>query len=218
MIISFWALHLILSLSFVEVNYSSPWFYFNVLLQAYLYTGLFITGHDAMHGTVSPKKEINKWIGRISSFLFAGLSYKRLIKNHFKHHKKPGEEEDPDFLTSSQNFWIWWIKFLFRYATIVQIIIMAIAFNILKIWYNELSIWMFWVLPAFLGTLQLFFFGTYLPHRKPHLEEMKPHNARTQKKNHLWAMLSCYFFGYHYEHHESPGTPWWKLYKLKVLK
>jgi beta-carotene ketolase (CrtW type) len=28
-------------------------------------------------------------------------------------------------------------------------------------------------------------------------------------------MLSCYFFGYHYEHHESPQTPWWKLYQIK---
>lgn len=38
------------------------------------------------------------------NYTFAGLSYSKLIKNHFKHHKNPGEESDPDFYTKSQNF------------------------------------------------------------------------------------------------------------------
>ncbi|GAB4146279.1 MAG: hypothetical protein Fur0015_12970 [Ignavibacteriales bacterium] len=92
---------------------------------------------------------------------------------------------------------------------------MAIVFNVLKIWFAEINIWFFLVIPSFLGSLQLFYFGTYLPHKFPHSEQMKPHNARTQKKNHLLAMLSCYFFGYHFEHHENPGIPWWKLYETK---
>jgi beta-carotene/zeaxanthin 4-ketolase len=28
-------------------------------------------------------------------------------------------------------------------------------------------------------------------------------------------MTSCYFFGYHWEHHHSPATPWWELWKVK---
>lgn len=215
LIISFWALHLFYSLSNVQINYLNPFFYVHILLQAYLYTGLFITGHDAMHGVISGNKNINKIFGWISSLLFAGLSYNKLIKNHFKHHKNPGTEMDPDFYLKSQNFFIWWIVFLFRYTTITQLVIMAVVFNILKFWFDEKSIIIFWIIPAFLGTLQLFFFGTYLPHKKPHTENMLPHNSRTQKKNHLWAMLSCYFFGYHHEHHDSPKTPWWLLYRLK---
>jgi beta-carotene ketolase (CrtW type) len=214
-IIGIWASHLLFSLFYVNVDFTNPFFYLHVLLQGYLYTGLFITAHDAMHGTVSKNRFINKSIGSISTLLFAGLSYNKLIKNHFKHHKNPGEEADPDFYTKSQNFFIWWGTFLWRYTTITQLIIMAIVFNVLKIWFNEISIILFWIIPAFLGTFQLFFFGTYLPHKYPHTEKMQPHKARTQKRNHLWAMLSCYFFGYHYEHHESPKTPWWKLYKMK---
>jgi len=214
-IISIWASHLFYSLLYVNVDITNPVFYLHILLQGYLYTGLFITAHDAMHGTVSKNKFINKSIGSISTLLFAGLSYNILIKNHFKHHKNPGEEEDPDFYTKSQNFFIWWGTFLWRYTTITQLIIMAVVFNVLKIWFDEISIIVFWVVPAFLGTFQLFFFGTYLPHKYPHTDKMQPHKARTQKRNHLWAMLSCYFFGYHYEHHESPRTPWWRLYKLK---
>jgi beta-carotene ketolase (CrtW type) len=214
-IISIWASHLFYSLLYVSADFTNPVFYLHILLQGYLYTGLFITAHDAMHGTVSKNKFINKSIGSISTLLFAGLSYNKLIKNHFKHHKNPGEEEDPDFYTKSQNFFIWWGTFLWRYTTITQLIIMAVVFNVLKIWFDEISIIVFWVVPAFLGTFQLFFFGTYLPHKYPHTDKMQPHKARTQKRNHLWAMLSCYFFGYHYEHHESPRTPWWRLYKLK---
>ena len=214
-IIIMWFSHLYFSLLYGEVNIFSPLFYLHVLLQAYLFTGLFITAHDAMHKTVSTNKNINDFIGRAASFLFAGMSYNKLKKNHFKHHKYPGSENDQDFYIKSQNFFIWWGSFLLRYTTIFQIIIMAAVFNLLKNWFDEINIWLFWVVPAFIGTFQLFYFGTYLPHRKPHDNKMEPHKSRTQKKNHLWAIISCYFFGYHFEHHESPHTPWWRLYKLK---
>ena len=214
-IIAIWGGHLYYLLSSVEVNFYSPAVYFHILFQGYLYTGLFITAHDAMHKTVSKNRKINNFIGALSSFLFAAMSYKKLKENHFKHHKFPGCKDDPDFYIKSQNFFLWWGSFLFRYTTVLQLIIMASVFNLLKIWFQEINIWLFWVLPAFIGTFQLFYFGTYLPHKKPHDQNMEPHKARTQKRNHLWAMLSCYFFGYHYEHHDSPRTPWWQLFKLK---
>jgi beta-carotene ketolase (CrtW type) len=44
---------------------------------------------------------------------------------------------------------------------------------------------------------------------------MDIHRARTQKRNHLKAMLTCYFFGYHHEHHLFPRVPWWQLYQTK---
>lgn len=214
-IITLWLGHLLFILSSVQANFSSPQIYLHLLLQTYLFTGLFITAHDAMHGTISKTKSVNKFFGTITSFFYAGMSYNRLIKNHFNHHKSPGTENDPDFNVTTQNFFIWWGTFLIRYATVVQIIIMAAAFNVLKFWFDEISIWIFWVVPALLSSMQLFFFGTYLPHRKPHEDSMEPHKARSQKKNHLWAMISCYFFGYHYEHHEKPSVPWWKLYSIK---
>lgn len=215
LLILLWGLHLFYSLHFVKVDLAHPSFLIHTLIQGYLYTGLFITGHDAIHGNIHKSKLINKIFGYISAFLFAGLSYKKLAKNHFAHHKSPGEIDDPDYYIKSQNFFIWWSAFLFRYVTFFQLVIMAILFNVLKIWFEEISIFVFWVIPAFIGTFQLFYFGTYQPHKLPHTNEMIPHNARTQKGNHLWAMLSCYFFGYHWEHHEYPKTPWWQLYKIK---
>ncbi len=215
-IIILWISNLLISLFYSKVSLFSPLFYLHILLQAYLFTGLFITGHDAMHGTVSDKKYLNNIFGYISVFLFAGMWYPRLIRYHQQHHLHPGTDMDPDYSSRSQNFWIWWLRFMARYVTIIQLIIMAIIYNILRIWFSDASIIFFWVIPAFLATLQLFCFGTFIPHRRPHTEDMKPYNARTLRRNHLWAMLSCYFFGYHHEHHSSPETPWWKLYRMKT--
>ncbi|MBX3009269.1 MAG: fatty acid desaturase [Melioribacteraceae bacterium] len=210
-----WFVHLCYLLIYAEFSFASPFFYLGIILQTYFYTGLFITAHDAMHKTVSRIKWLNKTIGYLATFLYAGMSYNRLIKNHFLHHKMPGTNEDPDFNVKSQNFFVWWGTFMIRYTTITQLIIMGTVFNILKLWVPELKLWFYWVVPALFSSLQLFFFGTYLPHRKPHSHDMEPHKARTQKKNHIWAMISCYFFGYHFEHHELPNTPWWKLYQIK---
>ncbi len=218
LIIGAWLFHLVYSLLYVDPNLASPMTYVHTLLQGYLFTGLFITGHDAIHRSISRKDWVNDLFGWLASFLFAGLSYKRLTRNHWQHHRFPGQEEDPDFYVKSQNFWKWWLVFMYRYVTIPQLVFMAVAFNVLLIWFSEASLLLFWIIPAFLGTFQMFYFGVFAPHKKPHTKSMNPYNSRTQKKNHLWAMLSCYFFGYHYEHHDSPTTPWWKLYKTKQTK
>jgi beta-carotene ketolase (CrtW type) len=210
-----WAAHLLYLLVMVEINYFSPLFYLHILLQTYLFTGLFITGHDAMHGAVSRNRFVNQAIGYVSVFLFAGMWYRKLIRFHRMHHLYPATEKDPDFSVRSQNFFAWWFGFMVHYLTWIQLLIMAVLYNILKIWFTDWSIIFFWVIPAVLSTFQLFYFGTYMPHRMPHTAQMGPHKARTLRKAHLLAMLSCFFFGYHREHHESPSTPWWKLYQLK---
>ena len=214
-VIFLWFAHLFYLLAYCEVSFSSPMILIHIAIQTYLYTGLFITAHDSMHGLVSPNKIINTAIGWLATLLFAALPYSRLLQKHKLHHQFPGEAGDPDYNIDSQNFWLWWFSFLKNYIIWWQIIVMAILFNLLKIWYDQWNLVLFWVMPSILSTFQLFYFGTYRPHRLPHNDEMLPHNARSQKGSHLWAMLSCYFFGYHFEHHESPQTPWWKLYQIK---
>ena len=214
-IILFWLGHLGWSLAFAEVSLSSPMMYIHIAVQTYLYTGLFITAHDAMHGLVSPKRTINNGVGHLATRLFAALSYSRLLEKHKLHNRFPGEAGDPDYCTTSQNFWRWWFSFMKKYISWWQFVILAVVFNILQLWVDQWNLILFWILPSILATFQLFYFGTYQPHRLPHTEAMLPHNSRTQKRRHWWAMLSCYFFGYHFEHHESPLTPWWKLYQMK---
>jgi beta-carotene ketolase (CrtW type) len=210
-----WISHLLYCLFFVEVNFLSPYTYLHLFLQTYFFTGLFITAHDSMHGAIAKNRKLNNALGQIATMAYAFLSYKTLTKKHYLHHQFPATEKDPDFSPKSNNFFVWWFVFMKNYITWWQMLLMAVTFNILLIWFSEIQFLMFWVIPAILSTFQLFYFGTYLPHRRPFSEEMVPHNSRTQKRNHFWAMASCYFFGYHWEHHESPTTPWWKLYKTK---
>lgn len=217
-VILLWLLHLIYLLFYFTIDFNSIWTYLHILLQTYLYTGLFITAHDAMHGLVAKNKILNKTIGTISTFLFASMSYKKLYDNHILHHKYPATEKDPDFYVKSNNFFLWWFNFLIKYVTIWQFISLMIIFNILAYFTKEINLILFWVIPPILSTFQLFYFGTYNPHKRPHIESMNPHNARSQKRNDLWAMLSCYFFGYHWEHHEYPNTPWWRLSKMRALR
>ncbi|MFO8000062.1 MAG: fatty acid desaturase [Marinilabilia sp.] len=215
-VILIWLAHLIYILTSVEVSAFNSWMYLHILIQGHLFTGLFITGHDGMHGTIKPgHATTNRLTGTIASFLYAGLSFKKLKKNHRKHHETPATEEDPDYCTRSGNFFVWYFTFMWRYVTIWQILIMAALFNILLIWFSEARLILLWIVPAFLSTFQMFYFGVFAPHRQPHLQEMRPYRSRTMKRNHLLAFLACWFFGYHYEHHASPGTPWWQLYAKK---
>lgn len=209
-IIGIWFISLVFLLQ-LEINWTSPLTYLAVLVQMHLYTGLFITAHDAMHGVVSSNKTLNKLTGWVAATLFSFNNYGKLFPKHHEHHRHVATDEDPDYHPSG-NFWIWYLSFIRQYVTFWQIILMAITFNILKLWISTENLILFWMLPAVLSTFQLFYFGTFLPHRG---ENPNKHHSSTQSKNHLWAFLSCYFFGYHYEHHDSPGTPWWRLWKVK---
>lgn len=208
-IIASWASSLIFLLN-SNFSFNNPLTYFFVLLQMHLYTGLFITAHDAMHGTVSTSPKLNYSIGQLCTALYAAFSFNKLHKKHHEHHRHVHSESDPDY--HEGNFFSWYFKFMKEYISVWQLILMAVAFNILKIWVSQTNLLLFWVLPALLSTLQLFYFGTWLPH---HGEHDNQHHSRTQKKNHVLAFLSCYFFGYHFEHHDAPALPWWQLWKAK---
>ncbi len=211
LIILAWFASLALGLSFV-VDYSSPLLYLLILLQTHLYTGLFITAHDAMHGTVSKNRKVNTAFGHITALLFSYNFYRKLFPKHHEHHRFVATDKDPDYHRGS--FFPWYFSFLKQYLSIWQILLMAITFNLLKLVIPTENLILLWMLPGVLATFQLFYFGTYLPHRGEHKAGNK-HFSRSQKLNHLWAFLTCYFFGYHYEHHDSPGTPWWMLWKQK---
>jgi beta-carotene ketolase (CrtW type) len=198
-------------------DYSHIVYIFHILLQGYLYTGLFITAHDSMHAAVSTHRKINNMIGQLALWLFAAFSFKRMFTNHMKHHNYVASSKDPDYCINSQNFFRWFFSFFFSYITVQQIVTMALLFNLILYVFEAplINIILFWIIPPFLGTFQLFYFGTFFPHRQPHTLEMEPHKSRTMKKNHVLAMLSCWFFSYHWEHHQYPRTPWWQLYKKK---
>lgn len=190
-----------------------------VLLQTFLYTGLFITAHDSMHRTLSPNfPRLNDGFGRINVFLFALFSFKKLKKSHWDHHRNPASEHDPDFHDGKHPHPVlWYLHFMKEYVTIFQIIGMAAVFNILMylVGVPMENLLLFWVAPSLLSTVQLFYFGTYLPHRPAPSGYADKHRARSNDFPLLLSFLTCYHFGYHWEHHDRPDLAWWQLPQIR---
>ncbi|GAB3401530.1 beta-carotene ketolase (CrtW type) [Hymenobacter luteus] len=201
LIVAAWAGLLAYLLAFYEPNWRTPWPYLLALLQMHLYTGLFITAHDA--------------IGTLTAGLFAFNWFPRMLPKHHAHHRHVGTEADPDFHDGRHpGFLFWFVRFAWNYVTVAQVLLMALTYNVLKLFFPQANVIAFWMVPAVLATLQLFYFGTYLPHRGEHAPD-NPHKSRSQLRQHIWAFVSCYFFGYHYEHHDQPYLPWWRLWRAK---
>lgn len=212
-IILLWIVHLIFLLT-----QPLPAFYVIIpfiTIQSFLYTGLFITAHDAMHGQVLPKnRKLNDLIGIIAVRLYAFFSYKNLLSKHWEHHKHPATQDDPDFHDDRhRGFFRWYLHFMANYLSWEQIIGMAIMFNVLHYLFHipTINLILFWIVPAFASTFQLFYFGTFLPHRELDEGYKDHHRARSNNYSVFWSFLSCYHFGYHWEHHEYPYIPWWRL-------
>jgi beta-carotene ketolase (CrtW type) len=184
-----------------------------------LFTGLFITVHDSMHGTVLPgNRFVNNSIGTISIFFYALFSYRKLKEKHMQHHRYPGTSRDPDYHDGKHRvFILWYLRFMKLYLSPFQVIGMAVIFNILVFiigleWPNLI---LFWIIPSLGSTLQLFIFGTYLPHREPDGGYTNEHHARSSNYPYVISLLTCYHFGYHLEHHLFPYVQWWRLPRVR---
>ncbi|MEO7813898.1 MAG: fatty acid desaturase [Sphingomicrobium sp.] len=186
-----------------------------VIVQAWLSTGLFIIAHDCMHGSLSPgRPRLNRAIGTVMLGAYAALSYRALLPKHLAHHAAPGTDTDPDFHPGEPRRLVpWFVRFFRGYYThgqIVRITIVAIIYLLFGA--SLINIVIFWAVPAVLALIQLFVFGTYLPHRHADDPFVDEHNARSNRLSPLGSLVTCFHFGgYHHEHHLSPGTPWWRL-------
>ncbi len=215
LIIVAWAGSLVVLLSTPPASLPVWLFPLGVLWMAFLYTGLFITAHDAIHGSIwRGHRQVNTWIGRIVMIVYAMLPYDRLRTEHFQHHKTPGRPEDPDYHSETDGrFLLWYLHFMRHYVTVGQLVGMAVVFNLLfyVVGVPGLNLVLFWAVPALLSTGQLFLFGTYLPHREPLGGYTNAYHAQSNAYPVWLSLLTCYHFGYHWEHHHYPSVPWWQL-------
>jgi beta-carotene/zeaxanthin 4-ketolase len=182
--------------------------------QTWLYTGLFITAHDAMHGSIHPSPRTNQAIGQLCLWLYAGFDYSLLATKHHLHHQYPASDRDPDFHDgTAAQFWSWYGHFVCEHLSWRQVINLAVMLGgyLLICHCSIVNLVLFWAIPPILSSLQLFYFGTFLPHREPIGGYINPHRAHTIVRSRWWSLISCYHFGYHQEHHESPHLPWWQL-------
>jgi beta-carotene/zeaxanthin 4-ketolase len=186
-----------------------------MLWQTFLYTGLFITAHDAMHGGVyANNPKINNLIGSICLFFYALFSYQKLLRKHWFHHKYPASKLDPDFHDGeNKNFFGWYFHFMRGYSNWKQLLGLACVFIFmnLALKISAIHLILFWTIPAILSSVQLFYFGTFLTHREPEGGYTNAHRTQSSPLPVFWSFITCYHFGYHEEHHNYPRLPWWKL-------
>ncbi|NJN32778.1 MAG: hypothetical protein HC824_21980, partial [Synechococcales cyanobacterium RM1_1_8] len=117
-------------------------------------------------------------------------------------------------------FWPWYFKFLGRYWGFNSLVRLALFLFILIFVGNvsPLRLVIFWAVPLCLSSLQLFYFGTYQPHRW-HDRGAAPERDRAicaQSPDRPWliSLVACYHFSYHQEHHDYPDVAWWALPSL----
>lgn len=221
-IIGLWAISLVVLLSLDITQFNFLMLLPIIFWQTFLYTGLFITAHDAMHGVVFPKNtKVNHFIGSLCLSLYGFLPYQKLLKKHWLHHHNPASEIDPDFHNGKQkNFFAWYFHFMKGYWSWTQIIALTSIYNIVHYVFHipKDNLTYFWVIPSLLSSLQLFYFGTFLPHSEPESGYSEPHKAQTISRPIWWSFITCYHFGYHEEHHEYPHVSWWQLPEIYQKK
>jgi beta-carotene ketolase (CrtW type) len=202
---------------FVDWSANGAWLFAPLVIatQCWLSVGLFIIAHDSMHGSLTPHHPaLNRAIGRFCVFVYAGFSYDKLYGNHHAHHRSAGTPDDPDFdADHASSFWPWYLKFFRHYFGWREFGVLAIAVVVYLLILRERfpTMLAFWALPAILSSLQLFYFGTYRPHRVDKRPFTDRHRTRSNDFSPLMSLLTCFHFGYHHEHHEAPWVPWWKL-------
>lgn len=184
-------------------------------LQCWLSVGLFIISHDAMHGSLAPgRPTLNSAVGATLLILYAGFGWRKMRDAHFEHHRKPGSAEDPDFdADNPRSFGRWYLTFLRRYfgwkSAVYISGIVAMYWLVFDVPVEKIVL--LFSLPAIASSLQLFYFGTFRPHRHGAVEFADRHNARSESFGVIASLASCFHFGYHHEHHQRPDLPWWAL-------
>jgi len=186
-----------------------------IVVQTWLSVGLYIVAHDAMHGSLCPgERGLNRRVGALALWLYAGFSFDKLLPMHHAHHRAPGMPEDPDFAPMSPDRALpWYLGFMRTYVGRREVLIMLARVGVYMLAGAPLqNIVLFFALPGLLSSLQLFWFGTFLPHRHvSDAEFVDSHRSRSNAYGTLLSLMTCFHFGYHHEHHRFPAAPWWRL-------
>ena len=214
-ILSSWSVSLLVLLRApLDGAWAPVWVPAAVVWMSWLFTGLFITGHDAMHGAITRRHPwLNHALGATAVAAYALFDYRVLRRAHVDHHARPARPGDPDWHDGRRAAPAWWfLAFLRRYLRVGQIARLLVLFWAVQEVVPNVNFLVFWALPSVMSVLQLFYFGTYLPHREPEGGHDNRHHAHSTPLPNWASLLTCFHFGgYHREHHENPTEPWWRL-------
>jgi len=173
---------------------------------------------------IQQKRTYLHGLGRLALLLYAGLPYGSCRRNHLHHHRFPGSWRDPDSRQASGDGALrWYVRFMGNYLSFNQLVLLLVSWIAVTGVLiglepgRAMNMILFWVLPLVLSSVQLFLFGTYLPHRSDGSTPGDGPAVRSLGYSNALSLLTCYHFGYHWEHHAYPTVPWFGLPELRRL-
>lgn len=168
-----------------------------------------------MHGVVCPRHpKLNYAIGVLILLLYGFLFYPKLIKSHHEHHQNPATHLDPDFHDGKHSsLLLWYLGFMRQHWSLGSTVAIILSYHSIRCFahVSETNLVLFWAIPPLLSSFQLFYFGTFLPHREPPEGYTNIFHTQSISRPFFWSLITCYHFGYHFEHHQHPDVPWWYL-------
>jgi beta-carotene ketolase (CrtW type) len=211
-ILAAWGISLVVALSLDLAHVAPALLLLALVLRSLSQTGLFIVGHDAMHGLLLPAHPgWNHRLGALALALYGALPYQPCRANHLRHHGAPGTDRDPDFCAEgSTAAAAWYVRFLQGYLSAPQMLLLLSGWGVLALLATPAHVLLFCTLPLLFSSLQLFVVGTYLPHRQLPAPG-DPHQAISLDLPEWLSLLACFHFGYHWEHHAYPQLAWHQL-------
>ena len=125
-ILGAWGISLVALLAQDPAQLSPGLLLLAVLLRSLCQTGLFIVGHDAMHGLLLPAHAgWNHRFGALALALYGALPYELCRRNHLRHHGAPGTDQDPDFCAEGAPSPVaWYVRFLRGYLSVPQMLLL----------------------------------------------------------------------------------------------
>jgi beta-carotene ketolase (CrtW type) len=159
----------------------------------------------------------------------AATAAEKNLKQQQDHADPPLLRYDPDYHTGNPRLLPWFASFMAHYSSPGQYARIAAATAFL-LWLGApyLNLCLFMCGAAVLAAFQLFYWGTYRPHRpdaaalKAHARagdaaaaEMPWRRSRSAPWPNPVLFLQAYFFNLHYHHHRWPYCPWWDLPRLR---
>jgi fatty acid desaturase len=211
-----------------------PW-PISTLLNAFASFLLFTVSHEASHHSASSHGELNTWLGRFSTPMFAhhaGFSAWRFV--HMQHHRFTNDEQgrDPDAYTNRGPAWaaplrwltvdLWYIVFYVprirsrpRSEHVELAITLAVVLGgaiTLIVTGNLLWLLVLYLLPIRIAILVLGWAFDYLPHHGLH--DTSEDNRFRATRNRIGAekVLSplLLYQNYHLVHHLHPVIPFYR--------
>lgn len=202
----------------------------------------FTTAHDATHSAIGTNRQLNDWVGRVSTVLQSPVPFFRTFRFiHMQHHRFTNDEKkDPDSYVSHGPRWLlpirWatldlnYLAYYFQPAVFStrpkserKELYLALLFGIVVFIVVTLAGWLEYYLllffiPTRINTLILSVVFDYLPHYPHHKQGTENAFKGTSNRVGLEWLLTPLLLSqnYHLVHHLYPKVPFYRY--LKVWK